>query len=45
MHIATKTNETDTENKSFKKARYPCNGKVIKTYFSGVPEVVRGVRM
>ena len=29
MHIATKTNETNTENKSFKKARFRCNGKVV----------------
>ena len=34
MHIATKTNETVTKNKSFKKARCRCNGKVIIMYLS-----------
>ena len=29
MHIATKTNETKTNNKSLKEAKYRCNRKVI----------------
>ena len=29
MHIAIKTNEKNTENKSVKKAKYLCNGKVL----------------
>ena len=34
MHITTKTNETNTKNKSFKKPRCLCNGKVIIMYVS-----------
>ena len=34
MHIATKTNETNTKNKSFQKARCRCNGKVIIKHLS-----------
>ena len=29
MHIATETKEINTKNKSFKKARGRCDGKVI----------------
>ena len=29
MHIVNKTNEINTKNKSFKKARGRCDGKVI----------------
>ena len=34
MRIVTKTNEINTKNKSFKKARYCCNGKVVIMYLS-----------
>ena len=34
MYIATKTKETNTKNKSFKKVRCRCNGKVIIMYLS-----------
>ena len=34
MHIATKTNETNTKSKSFKKARCLCNRKVIIMFSS-----------
>ena len=33
MHIATKTNETNTKSKSFKKVKCRCNGKVIIIHF------------
>ena len=32
MHIATKANETNTKNKTFKTARCHCNRKVIIMY-------------
>lgn len=34
MHIVAKTNEINTKNKSFKKGRCCCNGKVNITYLS-----------
>ena len=34
MYIATKTNETNTKNKSIKKVRCHCNRKVISMYLS-----------
>ena len=34
MHITTKTSERNTKNKSFKKARCSCNGKIIIMYLA-----------